>query len=82
MTTWKDVLKVLVCCGAVLFLVMGIIWAFETDMEIRSLREDVKDLQATQRPLVAIDGGKYLTVFTHEKEVIIETRAVKEDGRN
>lgn len=78
MSTWGDVLKTLVACAAALFLVMAIIWAMETNMEIRSLQSDVEALQATQRPLVAIDGGKYLTIFTQEREVVIQT--AKEDS--
>jgi len=70
---WRDVVKVLICCAAVLFLVMAIIWAIETNMEIRSLQSDMEALKSQQRPLVAIDGGKYLTIFTQEKEVVIET---------
>ena len=77
MKTWKDVLKVFVCClGALmadLFLATALMWAMETDMEIDSLRKDVEILKAKQRPLVAIDGGKYLTIFTKEKEVVIQT---------
>ena len=78
MKTWKDVFKTLVTCAAALFLVMAIIWAMETNMEIRSLQADMEDLKATQRPLVAIDGGKYLTIFTSEKEVVIEVVETKE----
>ena len=77
---WRDVLRVLVCCAAVLFFVFAVIWAMETDMEIRSLQDDVNRLKAAQRPLVHIDGGKYLTIFTKEKEVIIETTS-KGTGR-
>ena len=77
--TWRDVFKALVCCAAVLFLVMAIIWAMETDMEIRSLQDDVKRLKSAQRPLVHIEGGKYLTIFTRENEVVIET-ATKHTG--
>lgn len=71
--TWRDVIKTLVCCAAVLFAVFAFIWAMETDMEISSLQDDMKRLKATQRPLVKIEGGKYLTIFTKEKEVVIET---------
>ena len=71
--TWRDVIKALVCCGAVLAALMAVIWVIETDMEIRSLQEDMEAMKAKQRPLVAIDGGKYLTIFTKEKEVVIET---------
>ena len=80
MSTWGDVLRTLVVCMAVLFLVLAIIWAMETNMEIRSLQSDVKDLKAAQRPLVAIDGGKYLTIFTKEKEVVIETTSKHTGG--
>jgi len=72
-TTWGDVLRILVLCAAVLSAVMAIIWAMETNMEIRSLQSDVEALKAAKRPLVAVDGGKYLTIFTQEKEVVIET---------
>ena len=71
--TWRDVLKVIVCCAAVLFAVFAVLWAMETDMEINSLQDDVRRLKAAQRPLVHIEGGKYLTIFTKEKEVVIET---------
>lgn len=86
MTTWRDVIKVFLCClctlMAVLFLVGAIMWAMETDMEIRSLQSDMEALKAKQRPLVAIDGGKYLTVFTQEKEVVIEVVETKEVDRS
>ena len=75
--TWKDVLRTLVLCGTLLFFVLAVIWMFETNMEIRSLQSDIEHLKATQRPLVTIDGGKYLTVFTQEKEVVIETKGEK-----
>ena len=78
MKTWKDVIKVFVCClgalMAVLFLVTAIMWAMETDMEIDSLQKDMEIMKAKVRPLVAIDGGKYQTIFTQEKEVVIQTR--------
>ncbi|HBF42327.1 MAG TPA: hypothetical protein DDW42_01615 [Desulfobacteraceae bacterium] len=70
---WRDVIKALVCCGAALFLVMAVIWGMETGMKISSLQDDVKRLKEAQRPLVHIEGGKYLTIFTKEKEVVIET---------
>lgn len=73
MSTWGDVLRILVVCMAVLFWVMAIIWAMETDMEIKSLQSDMETLKSQQRPLVHIEGGKYLTIFTKEKEVVIET---------
>ena len=82
MKTWKDVIKVFVCClcalMAVLFLVTAVMWAIETDMEIKSLQKDMEIMKAEQRPLVAIAGGKYLTVFTQEKEVVIEVLKTKE----
>lgn len=71
--TWRDVIKVLVCCGAVLLVIFAWIWAMETNMEISSLQDDVERLKSAQRPLVHIEGGKYLTIFTKEKEVVIET---------
>ena len=70
---WRDVIKALVCCGAALFLVMAVIWGMETGMEISSLQDDVKRLKEAQRPLVTIPNTKYLTIFTKEKEVVIET---------
>ena len=73
MIVWKDVLKTLVICAAVLCFIFAVIWAMETNMEIRSLQSAVEELKAKQRPLVHIEGGKYLTIFTKEKEVIIET---------
>ena len=75
--TWGNVLRTLVLCGTLLFFVLAMIWIFETNMEIRSLQSDVEHLKATQRPLVIIDGGKYLTVFTQEKEVVIQTKGEK-----
>jgi len=77
---WRDVLKVLVCCGALLFAVFAVLWAMETDMEINSLQDDVRRLKAAQRPLVHIEGGKYLTIFTKEKEVVIETTSKSKPG--
>ena len=77
---WRDVIKALICCAAVLFLLFAVIWAMETDMEIRSLQDDVNRLKAAQRPLVHIDGGKYLTIFTKEKEVVIETTSKRTGG--
>ena len=86
MKTWIDVLRVFVCClGAImaaLFLITALMWAWETDMEIDSLQKDMEILKAKQRPLVAIDGGKYLTIFTRENEVIIETDESKEVDRS
>ena len=69
---WRDVFKTLVCCVAVLFLIFAVIWAIETDMEISSLQDDIARLKSAQRPLVQLQG-KYVTVFTKEDEVIIET---------
>ena len=77
---WRDVIKALIYCAAVLFLLFAVIWAMETDMEIRSLQDDVNRLKAAQRPLVHIDGGKYLTIFTKEKEVVIETTSKRTGG--
>lgn len=71
--TWRDILRTLVFCAILLSLVLHAIWVIETNMEIRSLQSDVEHLKATQRPLVNIDGGKYLTIFTQEDEVIIQT---------
>ena len=73
MIIWKDILRILVLCVVLLFFVFAVIWAMETNMEIRSLQSAVEELKAKQRPLVHIDGGKYLTIFTREKEVVIET---------
>ena len=69
----RDVINVLVTCAAVLFVIFAWLWAMETDMEINSLQDDMERLKSAQRPLVHIDGGKYLTIFTQEKEVVIET---------
>ena len=76
--TWRDVFKTLIACAAVLFLLFAVIWAIETDMEISSLQDDIARLKSAQKPLVHIEGGKYLTIFTQEKEVIIETAESKE----
>ena len=75
--TWEDVLRTLVLCGTLLAMLFAAIWGVETNMEIRSLQSDVEHLKATQRPLVTIDGGKYLTVYTQEKEVVIQTKGEK-----
>ena len=72
MIRWKDVLKTLVICAAVLFLIFVVIWGVETNMEIRSIQDDIARLKSAQRPLVQLQG-KYVTVFTKEDEVIIET---------
>ena len=86
MKTWIDVLRVFVSClGAImaaLFLITALMWAWETDMEIAALQADMEILKAKQRPLVAIDGGKYLNVFTKEKEVVIEVVETKEVDRS
>ena len=73
MIKWEDVLKALVCCGAVLFAVLAVIWAIETHWKVENLQEDMEKLRAAERPLVELQG-KYVTVFTREKEVLIETR--------
>lgn len=71
MTTWGDVLKALVVCAAALFLVMAIIWAMETNMEIRSLQSDVAALKEAQRPLVTVNG-KYPHIVTTRGEVFVQ----------
>ena len=81
MIKWRDVLKALVCCGTVLFVVLGIIWAIETQWKIEALQEDIEKLRSAQRPLVQLEG-KYLNVFTSEREVIIETAESKEVDRS
>lgn len=72
MSTWGDVFKTIIGCGAALFLVMATIWAIDANTAIRSLQEDVEALKGAQRPLIAIDG-KYLSVFTRKNEVVIQT---------
>jgi hypothetical protein len=71
--TWRDVIKALACCGTALLMVLAVIWAIETQWKIEILQEDVQALRAAQRPLVTIPNTKYLTIFTQEKEVVIET---------
>ena len=84
MKTWKGVIKFFVCClGVVItafFLVMALMWTMETDMEIDCLKRDMKTLQenmeilkAQQNLLIPIAWGRYLPIFTKEKEVVIET---------
>lgn len=84
MKTWKDVIKGFVCCLGVviagLFLVMALMWIMEKDIEIECmqteiyrLQEAVKELKEKKLRLMPIDGAKYLTIFTKEKEVVIET---------
>lgn len=73
MISWRDVLKALVCCGAVLFVVLGVIWAWETQWKIEALQAGLEELRAAQRPLVQLQG-KYVNLFAQEKEVVIQTR--------
>jgi len=82
MIKWKDVLRALICCGAVLFMLLGALWAWETQWKIEAIQKAIEELRSEQRPLVAIDGGKYLTVFTQEKEVVIEVLETKEVDRS
>ncbi len=70
--TWRDVIKTLVCCAALLFFVFAVLWAYETNMEIRSLQDDMESLKTAQRPLVALQG-KYVNIFAREDEVVIQT---------
>ena len=81
MITWRDVVKALICCGALLFMLLGALWAWETQWKIEALQEDMEKLRSAQRPLVQLEG-KYLNVFTSEREVIIETAESKEVDRS
>jgi len=76
--TWRDVIKTLVCCAAVLLMLLGALWAWETQWKIEALQEDMEKLRSEQRPLVELQG-KYVNVFTSEREVIIETAESKEE---
>ena len=78
MISWRDFLKALICCGAVLFMLLGVLWAWETQGKIEALQEDMEKLRSEQRPLVELQG-KYVNVFTSEREVIIETAESKEE---
>lgn len=71
MIRWKDVLKTLVICAAVLFLIFVVIWGVETNMEIRSIQDDIERLKAAQRPLVTVNG-KYPHIVTTRGEVFIQ----------
>jgi len=69
--TWRDVIKTLVCCAALLFFVFAVLWAYETNMEIRSLQDDVERLKAAQRPLITVNG-KYPYIIATKDEVYIQ----------
>ena len=44
----------------------------ETDKKIQKLQKEIQALKAAQRPLVVLDGGKYVSIFAKEHEVFLE----------
>lgn len=82
MVTWKDVMRAFIGAMAILLMLLAALWAWETHWKIEALQSGLEELRSKQRPLVAIDGGKYLTVFTQEKEVVIEVVETKEVDRS
>ena len=44
----------------------------ETDKKIQKLQKEIQALKAAQRPLVVLDGGKYVSIFARENEVFLE----------